>query len=176
MKIGEHAPFFDLLGVDGRKYRLENLQGAKATVVVFSCNHCPYVIMNEERLISIARKYAPLGVTMAFINANDATAYPEDSYEDMKRRARDKAYPFPYLHDESQQTARVYGATHTPQIFVFDRTLHLAYTGSVDDDDNHKNRKTAERHYLTDALDDLIEGRPVRLPETHALGCTIKWK
>jgi len=176
MKIGEHAPFFDLLGTDGRRYRLENIQGAKATVVVFSCNHCPYVIMNEERLIAIARKYAPLGVGMAFINANDAANYPEDSYASMKERARDKNYPFPYLHDETQQTAKVYGATHTPQIFVFDRTLHLAYAGGVDDDNNHSARKTAEHHYLTDALDDLIADRPVRLAETRALGCTIKWK
>jgi peroxiredoxin len=175
MKIGSLAPFFELPGVTGRSYRAQDVQGAKATVIVFSCNHCPYVIMNEERLVSIARKYAP-AVGMAFINSNDATAYPDDSFEEMQRRARDRGYPFPYLHDESQQTARVFGATHTPHVFVFDRSMHLAYTGSVDDDNNYKSRKTAEKHYLTDALDDLIAGRPVRLAETPSLGCTIKWK
>jgi peroxiredoxin len=176
MKHGEHAPFFDLPGVDGRRYRPENIQGAKATVVVFSCNHCPYVVMNEERLIAIARKYAPLGVGMAFVNANDASSYPDDSFENMKARARDKNYPFPYLQDETQQTARVYGAAHTPHVFAFDRTLHLAYTGAVDDDNNHNARKTAEKLYLIDALDDLIAGRPVRLAETPSIGCSIKWK
>jgi peroxiredoxin len=176
VKRGELAPFFDLPGVDGRRYRREAIQGTKAMLIVFSCNHCPYVIMNEGRLIEIARQYAPLGVGTAFINANDAAAYPDDSFEDMKRRARDKAYPFPYLHDESQQVAKSYGAAYTPQIFVFDRELHLAYTGSVDDDNNHKTRKPAQKHYLKDALDDLIAGVPVRVAETQAIGCTIKWK
>ncbi|MDE2489483.1 MAG: thioredoxin family protein [Elusimicrobia bacterium] len=176
MKIGDKAPEFRLPGVDGKTHALSALKGAKATIVVFSCNHCPYVVMNEDRLIAAAKDYAAKGVAMAAINANDAAGYPDDSFERMKERAAQKRFPFPYLRDESQDAARAYGATHTPHLFVFDKDLKLAYTGSVDDDNNYKTRKTAEKLYLRDALDDLVAGRPVRTPETHAIGCTIKWK
>ncbi|MFI5361163.1 MAG: thioredoxin family protein [Elusimicrobiota bacterium] len=176
MKNGDTAPSFELPGVDGKTHTLGSLKGAKATIVVFSCNHCPYVIMNEDRLISAFKDYAAKGVGMAAINSNDAANYPDDSFENMKLRAAEKRFPFPYLRDESQSVARAYGATHTPHLFVFDKDMKLAYTGAVDDDNNYKTRKKAERLYLRDALDDLIAGRPVRTPETHAIGCTIKWK
>jgi len=176
MKLGERAPAFNLPGVDGQKHTVESVEGAKATIIVFSCNHCPYVRMNEDRLIAIARHYMPKGVGMAFINSNDALTYPEDSFAEMRTRAQDKSYPFPYLYDETQEVARAYGASHTPHIFLFDRLLHLAYTGGIDDDDNYKNRKPATKHYLRDALEDLIAGRPVRVEMTRAIGCTIKWK
>ena len=113
---------------------------------------------------------------MAAINANDASKYPDDSFAEMKKRAAEKGFPFPYLCDESQAVARAYGATHTPHLFVFDADLRLAYTGAVDDDSNYKTRKKVERPYLRDALDDLAAGRPVRVPETHLIGCTIKWR
>ena len=176
MRIGEKAPGFELPGTDGRTRSLESVRGAKATIVVFSCNHCPYVVMNEDRLIAAYRDYAGKGVGMAAINANDSVRYPDDSFEAMKARAAEKGFPFPYLRDESQAVARAYGATHTPHLFVFDADLRLAYTGSVDDDNNYKNRRSAEKLYLRDALDDLVAGRPVRTAETHAIGCTIKWK
>jgi len=176
VNIGDKAPPFDLPGVDGKTRSLDSVRGRKATIVVFSCNHCPYVIMNEDRLIAVARDYAGKGVGMAAINSNDSVNYPEDSFEAMKARAREKGFPFPYLRDESQGVARAYGATHTPHLFVFDEEMRLSYTGSVDDDNSYKNRKKAERLYLRDALDDLVAGRSVRLPETHAIGCTIKWK
>jgi peroxiredoxin len=176
MKIGDRAPGFSLPGTDGKTHALSTLKGAKATIVVFSCNHCPYVVMNEDRLIAAAKDYAGKGVAMAAINANDAANYPEDSFAKMKERAAQKGFPFPYLRDESQAVARAYGATHTPHLFVFDKDLRLAYTGSVDDDNNYKTRKTAEKLYLRDALDDLVAGRAPRVPETHAIGCTIKWK
>ncbi len=176
MKIGEKAPGFRLAGTDGKTHALETVRGEKATIVVFACNHCPYVIMNEDRLIAAFNDYAGKGVGMAAINSNDAVKYPDDSFEAMKARAAEKAFPYPYLRDETQEVARAYGATHTPHLFVFDKDLALAYTGSVDDDNNYKTRKTAERLHLRDALDDLVAGRAVRLPETHAIGCTIKWK
>lgn len=176
MKLGDKAPEFNLPGVDDKTHSLSSLKGAKATIVVFSCNHCPYVIMNEDRLISAARDYAGRGVGMAAINANDASTHPEDSFAEMKRRAAEKKFPFAYLRDESQDVARAYGATNTPHLFVFDADLRLAYTGSIDDDNKYNARKKAEKLYLRDALDDLAAGRPVRLPETHAIGCTIKWK
>jgi peroxiredoxin len=176
MKLGDKAPSFWLPATDGKEYKLDELKGAKATIVVFTCNHCPYVIMNEDRLISVFRDYKDKGVGMAAINSNDDASHPEDSFEAMKTRAAEKAFPFPYLRDAEQDTAKSYGATHTPHLFVFDAGLQLAYTGAVDDDSNYKNRKKAEKHYLRDALDDLIAGRPVRVPDTHAIGCTIKWK
>ncbi len=176
MNRGEKAPAFSLKGVDGKIHSLDKIKGSKATIVVFSCNHCPYVVMNEDRLISAYNDYRVQGVGMAAINSNDSVNYPEDSFEAMVARAREKMFPFAYLHDESQSAAKAYGATHTPHLFVFDAGLKLAYTGAVDDDNSYKNRKKAEKLYLRDALDDLIAGRPVRLPETHAIGCTIKWK
>jgi len=176
MKLGDRAPEFSLPGTDGKTHSLASLKGSKATIVVFSCNHCPYVIMNEDRLIAAARDYAGKGVGMAAINANDAAAHPEDSFTEMKARASEKKFPFAYLRDESQDAARAYGATNTPHLFVFDADLRLAYTGSIDDDNKYNARKKAERLYLRDALDDLVAGRAVRLPETHAIGCTIKWK
>lgn len=156
------APAFSLKGVDGKAHTLESLKGEKATIIVFSCNHCPYVVKAEDELIAIFKKYHAAGVGMAAINANDSDGYPEDSYENMIVRAAEKKFPFAYLRDETQKTAKAYGATHTPQLFVFDSGLSLAYTGAVSS--------------LRDALDDLAAGRPVRVPETHAIGCTIKWK
>ena len=176
MQLGEKAPAFSLVGVDGKTHTLASIKGAKATIVVFSCNHCPYVIMNEPRLIATFKDYQAKGAGMAVINSNDAVQYPDDSFEEMKKRAKEQGFPFPYLRDESQSVARAYGATHTPHLFVFDKDLKLAYTGAVDDDNNYKTRKKVEKPHLRDALDDLIAGRPVRMAETHAIGCTIKWK
>ena len=176
MKLGDKAPAFSLPGVDGRTHTLDSIKGSKATIVVFSCNHCPYVVLNEDRLIAAFADFSGRGVGMAAINSNDAEKYPEDSFEAMRKRAAEKRFPFPYLRDESQETARAYGATHTPHLFVLDAGLRLAYTGAVDDDSSYKNRKKAERFFLRDALDDLCAGAAVRVPETHAIGCTIKWR
>lgn len=170
------APDFFLPGVDGKDYSLAKVKGEKATIIVFSCNHCPYVVMNEDRLIAVAKDYKAKGVGMAAINSNDALNYPEDSFEKMKQRAREKGFPFPYLRDETQGIAKAYGATHTPHLFVFDAELNLAYTGCVDDDNSYKNRKTPSQHYLRDALDALVAGKRPPLAETHAIGCTIKWR
>jgi peroxiredoxin len=156
------APAFSLKGADGKLHTLDSVKGAAATIIVFSCNHCPYVVKAEDALIAACRDYKAKGVGMAAINANDSDGYPEDSYENMIVRAAEKKFPFAYLRDETQKTAKAYGATHTPQLFVFDKDLDLAYTGAVAN--------------LRDALDDLVAGRAVRVPETHAIGCTIKWK
>lgn len=156
------APAFSLPGVDGKTHTLDSLKGAAATIVVFSCNHCPYVVKAEDALIAACLDYRGRGVGMAAINSNDAGGYPEDSFENMVVRAAEKKFPFPYLRDETQAVAKSYGATHTPQLFVFDAALALAYTGSVSG--------------LRDALDDLVAGRAPRTPNVHAVGCTIKWK
>jgi len=156
------AAGFSLKGVDGKTHTLDSIKGAKATIIVFSCNHCPYVVKAEDELIATYKEYAPKGVGMAAINSNDSDGYPEDSYENMIVRAAEKKFPFAYLRDDTQKTAKEYGATHTPQLFVFDAGLSLAYAGALT--------------HLRDALDDLVAGRAVRVPKTHAIGCTIKWK
>jgi peroxiredoxin len=156
------AQAFSLKGVDGRTHTLDSIKGEKATIIVFSCNHCPYVVKAEDALIAAYKEYAPQGAGMAAINANDSDGYPEDSFENMVVRASEKQFPFAYLRDESQAVAKAYGATHTPQLFVFDANLVLAYTGALTN--------------LRAALDDLVAGKAVRVPETHAIGCTIKWK
>ena len=156
------APPFALQGVDGKTRTLDSLKGGKATIIVFSCNHCPYVVKAEDAFISAFNDYQDNGVGMAAINANDSDGYPEDSFENMIVRAAEKKFPFAYLRDETQAVAKAYGATHTPQLFVFDGGLNLAYAGAVSG--------------LRDALDDLVAGRAVRTPETRAIGCTIKWK
>lgn len=174
MKLGEQAPDFSLEGVDGKTLSLCDLAQAKALVVVFSCNHCPYVQAYEGRMIALQRDYGPKGVRLVAVNSNDSASYPEDGPEAMAARAKEKGFNFPYLRDESQSVARAYGATHTPHLFVFDRERKLAYTGKIDD--NWQDESAVRSRFLRDALDDVLAGRRPRVPETHAIGCTIKWK
>jgi peroxiredoxin len=180
LSIGDPAPpFVGLKGVDGRPRALTDFNDARLLLVVFSCNHCPYVQGYEERMIRFALDNAPRGVAMAAINANDAEGYPEDGFEEMVRRARDRGFPFAYLRDEDQSVARAYGATHTPEFFLFgppeaDGRRRLCYHGKFDD--NFRKPEEVKRRFLQEAVDDLLAGRPVREPETHSIGCTVKWK
>ena len=174
MNLGDSAPDFSLKGTDEKTYSLASFKDAKALVVVFSCNHCPYVQAYEDRMVEIQRDYLGLGVRLVAINANDARNYPEDGFQEMKKRAEQKRFNFPYLRDESQDAAKRYGATHTPHLFVFDSRRKLAYTGKIDD--NWQDPAAVRRHYLREALDDLLSGKAPATPETHAIGCTIKWK
>lgn len=174
MKIGDPAPAFTLPGTDGRTLSLDGLSGKPVLVVVFSCNHCPYVQAYEDRLVAIQRDYAGRGVQLIAINSNDDVHYPEDSFEQMAARAKAKGFNFPYLRDASQEVARAYGATHTPQLFVFDRGRALRYTGKIDD--NWQNPQAVARRFLRDAIDALLSGRAPAEAQTHAIGCTIKWK
>ncbi len=174
MRIGDPAPTFHLPSVDGELYGLASFATKAILVVVFSCNHCPYAQAYEDRLIGVQRDYHDRGVQLVAINANDATGFPEDGFEAMVARAAAKAFNFPYLHDESQDVARAFGATHTPQLFVFDRDRRLAYTGKIDD--NWQQPTAVLRPYLREALDALLDGRRPVEPSTHAIGCTIKWR
>jgi peroxiredoxin len=173
IKIGDVAPDFSLPGVDGRNYSLSDFRDKKVLVVIFSCNHCPYVQAYEDRIIALQEEFKDKGVSFIAINSNDDKSYPEDSFENMVKRAKMKGYNFPYLRDKSQDVARVYGATHTPHIFVFDEKRRLRYTGKIDD--NWREPDKVKERYLRDAILDLLEGREVRNPETYAIGCTIKW-
>ncbi len=173
LQIGDHAPGFQLPGVDGHAFRLEEFAGKPILVVIFSCNHCPYVQAYEDRMISIQRDYRGHGVQLVAINSNDDTDYPQDSFNAMVERATAKAFNFPYLRDADQSVAKAYGATHTPQLFVFDHGRKLRYTGKIDD--NWQNPAAVKRQYLREALDALSGGAAPAEAETHAIGCTIKW-
>jgi peroxiredoxin len=172
LHLGDSAPAFDLPGVDGQQYRLESFATKPVLAVIFSCNHCPYVQAFEERMVAVQRDYAAHGVQLVAINANDPTFYPEDDFPHMVRRAQAKGYNFPYLRDEDQRVATLYGAMVTPEAFAFDTTRRLRYHGRIED---HKDPHQATTRDLRDALDALLAGRPVRVPETRAFGCTIKW-
>jgi peroxiredoxin len=174
LKIGDAAPDFDLPGVDGKNHRLGDLRGkASAVVVVISCNHCPYVQAYEDRMIAIQRDYLARGVRFLLINPNDDAKYEEDSFEGMVARAKAKGYNFPYLRDESQEVAKAYGAVCTPEVFALDPSLRLRYHGNVDD---AKDGTNIARHHLREAIDDILAARDVRVPETRAFGCSVKWK
>lgn len=174
MALGTAAPDFSLPATDGKTYRLEDFD-APVLVVVFTCNHCPYAIAVEDRLVRLANAYREKGVQFAAINPNDAQNYPADSFEHMVERAKTKRFPFPYLRDESQAVARAYDAACTPDVFVFGEDRKLAYNGRVDD--NWQDESKVEQRDLEEVLNALLEQRPVHLAKVvPSMGCSIKWK
>jgi peroxiredoxin len=178
LKIGAVIPSFAALpGVDGRHYSSKDFS-SKVLVVAFSCNHCPYVQAYEDRMISFQREYGAKGVQLIAINSNETKNYPEDNFEEMVKRAKAKGFNFPYLRDEEQSVADAFGATHTPEFFVFEQAAdshwRLRYHGKMDD--NYQNPAAVKRHYLREAVDAVLAGKSVVEPETHSIGCTIKWK
>ncbi len=174
LKVDDRAPGFHLPGVDGKDYSLEDFKDKKVVVVMFSCNHCPTVKAYEDRFVEFQKDYKEKGVVLIAINANDDKKYPEDSFENMKIRAREKGFNFPYLRDESQRIARAYGAERTPEVYVFDEKRLLRYHGRIDD--NVYEPDQVRQRYLRDAVDAVLEGRKVSVEETEPVGCTIKWK
>lgn len=174
LELGSEAPDFSLPATDGKTYGLASFQDAKALCVVFSCNHCPYVQAYEDRFVALQKDFGARGFQLLAVNANDAAEYPEDNFEAMQQRAKDKHFNFPYLQDESQAVAKAYGAVRTPHVFLFDGQRKLAYVGRIDDSWNAPDKVT--RRELAEAVEDLLAGKPVRTPETYAVGCTIKWK
>ena len=173
LKIGSVLPNFSLKGVDEKIYSLENFKDKKAIVVIFSCNHCPYVQAYESRIIKLQSDFAN-ELAIVAINSNDAGKYPDDSFEMMKKRAGEKQFNFPYLHDEDQSVAKLFDATHTPEVFFFDAERRLAFHGKIDD--NWQAPDMVKSSYLRDAVEEVINGEEVSVPETLTIGCTIKWK
>ncbi len=173
LAIGAVAPDFNLPGVDGDNYSLKSFADKSVLVVIFSCNHCPYVKAYEDRMIAIAADYRGRGVGIVAINANETTNHPEDTFEKMVVRAKEKRFNFPYLRDETQEVAGAFGAHYTPEIFLLDSNRQLRYTGKIDD--NWQDPSAVKVRFLRDALDAVLAGKPVLSPETHAIGCTIKW-
>jgi peroxiredoxin len=170
--IGALAPDFTLPDTDGTPTPLLD-PAATATVVIFTCNHCPYALAWHERLQQVARDYAPRGVRTLQINSNDSDAYPRDSPAAMADRVAAGEFAGPYLHDSSQQVARDWDATVTPDVYVLDADGHIAYHGAPDAD--YANESLAAS-WLRDALEDLLSGREVALAQTKPAGCTIKWR
>jgi peroxiredoxin len=175
LRIGDTALDFTLPATDGKVYNLyEAFHNSRAVAVVFTCNHCPYAIAWEDRINAIARDYATRGVRLFAINSNNALTHPADSFENMVKRANEKHFAFPYLHDESQNVARSYGAERTPELFIFDATKTLRYHGAPDD--NYEDEQAVKHHYAREALDAILAEREPALSETKPVGCSIKWK
>jgi thiol-disulfide isomerase/thioredoxin len=175
MALELHAPCpdFDLPGTDDRNHTLAEQKG-KLLVVIVSCNHCPYVVAYEPRMVAYASEYRPRGVSFVAVNANDAARYPDDAMPAMKTRAKERAFPFPYLRDDAQTFVRALGARFTPEIYVFDEARELRYHGRIDDD--HRDAARVTTHDLRVALDALLAGGEPPVTETVAVGCSVKWK
>lgn len=173
LEIGKVAPEFSLPSTDGKTYAYKEIAREKGALIVFTCNHCPYAVAYQQRIIDMAAKYQPQGIGVAAISSNDAKAYPDDSFEMMKQRADSMKYNFPYLFDESQAVALKYGPKVTPHIFLFDAKGVLVYRGRIDD--SAKEDKVTKRE-LTEALEALVGGKSIPTATTTAFGCSIKWR
>jgi peroxiredoxin len=173
IELGTEAPSFQLPSVDGSDHSLDDYRDAKLLALVQYCNHCPYVLAWEGRLIALAGDYAGKGLQVVALNSNDAARYPEDSFERMKERAEQLDFPFDYLYDESQSLARTLGAERTPEVFLFDWERRLRYHGAIDDS---RDVDVVSRSYLREAIDALLAGQEPPVTETESVGCTVKWR
>jgi peroxiredoxin len=172
--FGEKAHDFTLPATDGRTYSLSDLKGPNGTLIVFMCNHCPYVKAVIDRLIRDASDLKALGVNTIAISSNDATAYPADSFENMRRWALEKRFPFPYLHDETQEVARAYGAVCTPDFFGYDAGLGLQYRGRLDE--SKRDQAPNARRELFEAMRQVAETGQGPKEQVPSMGCSIKWR
>ena len=176
LPLGSEAPPFSLPDViSGKVLRLEDLASDKATVVMFICNHCPYVIHVNDELVRLANDYIPKGVSFIAISSNDVDLYPEDGPDQMKKVAEKLKYPFPYLYDESQNVARAFDAACTPDLYMFDEGLKLVYRGRLDDSRPRSGTPLTGRD-LRAALDAVLSGKDVAEKQYPSGGCNIKWK
>lgn len=173
-KIGDTASDFSLKNVDGKMISLGGMKGVKGYIVVFTCNHCPFAKAYEQRIIDLHKKYAPLGYPVVAISSSDVNQVPDDSYDNMIQRAKEKQYPFAYLLDETQDVAKAFGAQRTPHLFILDANRVVKYIGAIDN--NAEDANQADQRYAEDALNALLEGKEVKIKETKAIGCGIKWR
>ncbi len=174
LQPGDAAPGFSLPATDGKSYSLNDFAGADTLVVFFTCNHCPYVTGSDEVTRLTAEKYRSRGVRFVGINSNSETTHPDDAFDHMVARMNVHRFPWVYLRDLSQDTARAYGALRTPHFYVFDRHRHLVYTGRGVD--SPKDTEGMTVNDLDEALEDVTAGRPVRNPLTNPIGCNVKWE
>lgn len=172
--LGSKVPDFTLTSVDGKFYSLVDFAAAKVLVVMFLCNHCPYVQAVEDRILKLVREYERKGVQFVGICANDPTDYPEDSFANLKKRWKEKNYGFPYLVDEEQDVARAFQAVCTPDIFVYGEDRRLAYRGRIDD--NWQEPRKVTRQELREAIEALLIGKKPSEKQNPSMGCSIKWR
>ncbi|MDI9819444.1 MULTISPECIES: thioredoxin family protein [unclassified Legionella] len=176
LPLGTYAPQFSLLDtVSGSTVSLNSSPESKATVIMFICNHCPYVRHINKELTRLANDYMKLGINFIAINSNDVETYPDDSPENMKKTATEHNYPFPYLYDETQEVAKAYQAACTPDFYVFDSNFALVYRGQLDDS-RPGNTIAVTGSSIRNALDSILANEPVNVVQKPSLGCNIKWK
>ena len=173
-KVGDKATDFKLKSVDNKMYSMADYKDAKGFIVVFTCNHCPFAVKYEDRIIDLAKKYKSKGYILLAINPNDPAAQPEDSFELMQKRAKEKKFTFPYLFDEGQKIYPQYGATKTPHVFLLDKNLVVKYIGAIDD--NVEDASQVKEKYLENAIAALEKGEEPTPNTTKAIGCSIKVK
>jgi len=175
-KIGDPAIDFSLTGIDNKNYSLKSFSTAKVLVIIFTCNHCPYAQAYTPRLAKLQKDFAKKNVQFIGINPNDAKNYPDDSFENMKTFAEEYKLNFPYLCDETQETAKAYSAVCTPDIFVFDSERKLRYRGKVDDSSPYDEPETAKNFWLKEAIELSLNGQSPKIVFRPVMGCSIKWK
>lgn len=168
------APDFTLPATDGKTYSLKDFAKANALVIFFTCNHCPYVTSSDEVTRKTAERFAPQGVQFVAINSNSKHTYPEDSFPHMVERMNEHKFPWIYLHDESQEIAKAYGALRTPHFYVFDQNRSLIYTGRGVDSPRNPSKITIND--LENALQEHLSGKPISKPRTNPIGCNVKWE
>jgi peroxiredoxin len=173
LALGDSIPDFSLPATDGQTYEPNSFSGSQALAVIFLANHCPYVSAWEDRLLAVAREYEARGARFVAISSSDTDKQPKDSFEEMGRRVMEQNYPFPYLYDEAGAVARAFGATRTPEVFLFDHHGLLRYHGAIDSD---WEESEGREEYLREALDAVLGGATVKVPETKPIGCVIKTK
>lgn len=177
LHVGDTATDFNLKNIDGKMVSLADYNDANGFIIIFTCNHCPYSKAYEDRIIALDKKYADVKFPVIAISSNDAVQYPEDDFDNMKKRAKEKSFTFPYLYDETQTIAKQYGALKTPHVFILlkdNGQLITKYIGAIDD--NWEDATAVTEKYVENALNNIIEGKKVPVPLTKAIGCGIKWK
>jgi len=173
-KVGDTASDFKLKNVDGKTVSLADFKDAKGYIVIFTCNHCPFSVAYEDRIIALNNKYASQGYPVIAINPNDPAVSEGDSFELMQERSKEKAFTFPYLFDDGQKVFPVYGATRTPHVFLLDKNRVVKYIGAIDDNVNEP--KSVQVKYLENAIEALKSGKEIKTSYTKAVGCSIKLK
>jgi peroxiredoxin len=171
--VATKAAEFTLPGTDGNDHALADYTKKKAVVLAFTCNHCPAAMGAQDRIIALQRDYADKGVQVIAINSNEDEGHPDDSFEHMVARAKEKGFPFPYLRDQSQAVAKAYGAQRTPHFFLLDAERKVVYSGRMDNNPYEEGKQTT--HELRDALDQLLAGQSVTVAPTDPIGCNVKW-
>lgn len=175
--VGDTVKDFELKNVDGKMVSMSDYSDAKGFILTFTCNTCPFSIGYESRIIDLDKKYAPKGFPVIAINPNDVDRMPEDSMDEMKKRAADKGYTFPYLRDDTQAVAKAFGATRTPHMYIISNNSGkyvLEFIGAIDD--NPRDGSKASKKYVENAVDALLAGKKPPVTNVTAIGCTIKWK